>query len=73
MRSTWWKPLEGRAPSKRKLVAAILDPQRVITLDRDFSNNQWFEATDERTPLRWSERVFTQYAHLLHALGGIGG
>jgi hypothetical protein len=62
MRSTWWKPLEGRAPSKRKLVAAILDPQRVITLDRDFSNNQWFEATDERTPLRWSERVFTQYA-----------
>lgn len=72
-RSTWWKPLEGRAPSKRKLTAAVLDPERVIMLDLDLSDNQWFDATDDRTPLRWSERVFTQYSHLLHGYGGIGG
>ena len=72
-RSTWWKPLEGRAPSKQKLTAAILDPDRVITLDLDYSDNQWFDATDESTPLRWSERVFTQYSQLLHGFGAIGG
>ena len=72
-RSTWWKPLDGRAPSKQKLVAAVLDPERVITLDLDMSDNQWFDATDDRTPWRWAERAFTQYSHLLHACGGIGG
>jgi hypothetical protein len=72
-RSTWWKPLEGRAPSKHKLLAAILDPERVITLDLDLSDNQWYDATDDATPLRWAERAFTQYSHLLHGLGGIGG
>ena len=72
-RSTWWKPLAGRAPSKRKLAAAVLDPERVITLDLDLSDNQWFDDTDDRTPWRWSERAFTQYSHLLHAYGGIGG
>jgi len=72
-RSTWWKPLEGRGPSKQKLTAAILDPDRVITLDLDFSDNQWFDAVDESTPLRWAERVFTQYSHLLHGYGAIGG
>jgi hypothetical protein len=72
-RSTWWKPLDGREVSARKLVSAVLDPERVYGFDKDMSDNQWYDATDERTPLRWAERAFTQYAHLLHWFGGIGG
>ena len=72
-RSTWWKPLEGRELSAKKLVSAVLDPDRVYYFDKDMSDNQWFEESDEKTPWRWSERAFTQYAHLLHWFGGIGG
>lgn len=72
-RTTWWKPLEGREPSPKKLVSAVLDPERVYEFDKNQSDNQWYDATDEATLLRWSERVFGQYAHLLHWYGGIGG
>jgi hypothetical protein len=72
-RSTWWRPLEGRDPSPKKLSSARLDPDGRYTLDTDLSNNQWFAEKDTRTPLRWSERVLAQYAQLLHWYGGIGG
>jgi hypothetical protein len=72
-RSTWWKPLAGREPSGAKLLSAVLDPERLYLVDMDMSNNQWFEQVDERAPWRWSERVLTQCAHLLHWYGGLGG
>jgi hypothetical protein len=72
-RSTWWKPLEGRAGSPKKLVAAVIDPERRYTFDKDMSDNQWYEAVDDVAPVRWSERVFEQYASLVHWWGGLGG
>jgi hypothetical protein len=72
-RSAWWKPLDRRAPSKQKLVSAVIDPERRYTFDLDLSDNQWFDAVDQAAPLRWSERVFEQYTSLLHFWGGIGG
>jgi len=72
-RSTWWRALEGREVSASKLVSARLDPQRIYEFDKDLSNNAWYEDSDLRTPLRWSERAFEQYAHLLHWFGGLGG
>ena len=71
--STWWKPLEGREVVPKKLVSAVLDPERVYDFDKDLSNNQWFDASDDRTPLRWAERAFEEYAEVLHWFGGIGG
>lgn len=72
-RTTWWKPLGDGEVRAQKIVAAVLDPERVYYLDTDMSNNQWYERTENVTPLRWSERVFAQYSQLLHWLGGIGG
>lgn len=72
-RSTWWKPLLGRDPSTKKLLSAAVDPDRLYSCDTDMSNNQWHDKVDEVAPLRWAERVFTQYSHLLHWYGGIGG
>ncbi|MDZ4772272.1 MAG: M1 family metallopeptidase [Planctomycetota bacterium] len=72
-RSTWWKPLEGRKNSTKKLVSAVIDPERRYSFDTNMSNNQWYDAVDSITPLRWSERVFEQYASLMHWWGGIGG
>ncbi len=72
-RQAWWKPLAGRAPSTKKLVSAVLDPSQRYWLDLDLSNNRWYAERDERTPVRWSERVLAQSAALLHWLGGVGG
>ncbi|MCY2959759.1 MAG: M1 family metallopeptidase [Planctomycetota bacterium] len=72
-RSTWWKPLEGRAPGQKKLVSAKIDPDHRYAFDLDLSNNEWHDAVDRAAPLRWSERVFAQYLHGLHAWGGLGG
>jgi hypothetical protein len=71
--STWWRPLDGRAPTKRKLVSAKIDPDRRYAFDSDLSNNDWFDEVDRAAPLRWAERVFAQYLHGLHAIGGLGG
>ena len=68
--SNW---LRDRFDSEVKLVSAVVDPERRYYLDTDMSNNQWYDETDGVTALRWAERVFTQYAHYLHRLGGIGG
>ncbi len=72
-RSAWWKPLDRRAPSRSKLVAAVIDPEHRYSFDKDLSDNQWYDAVDDTAPLRWSERVFEQYSTLLHWWGGIGG
>jgi len=71
--STWWKPLDGRAPTSRKLVSAKIDPDRRYHFDKDLSDNEWYAEVDRAAPLRWSERVFAQYLHGLHAWGGLGG
>ncbi len=73
MRATWWKPLARRAPSRSKLVAAVIDPEHRYSFDKNLSDNQWYDAVDDTAPLRWSERVFEQYSALLHWWGGVGG
>ncbi len=72
-RSNWWKPLASREESSKRLVSAVIDPERRYSFDLDLSDNQWHDAVDRVTPLRWSERVFEQYASLMHWWGGIGG
>jgi hypothetical protein len=71
--SSWQRPLGRWARSQAKLVSVVLDPERRYFIDLDLSDNQWFAEKDERAPLRWAERAFTQYAQLLHWFGGIGG
>jgi hypothetical protein len=69
----WRRPLGSWARSDRKLVSVVLDPARLYYVDLDMSDNQWYAAKDEETPLRWAERAFTQYTQILHWFGGIGG
>ena len=69
----WFKPLAAAGPRPAKVTSVVLDPERVYWLDLDLSDNQWHEATDRVTPLRWSERVWSQLSHVLHWFGGLGG
>jgi len=57
----------------KKLTAVLLDPDRDWYLDTDMSNNSWFDEVDRLAPVRWSERVFNRYLHLLHWQSGLGG
>jgi hypothetical protein len=66
-----WHEFELRG--QRKLVSVVLDPDRLCYLDRDMSDNAWFDERDERPALRWSERVFSYWLHALHWQAGIGG
>lgn len=66
-----WLKLARKGP--RKLVAAIVDPERLYYLDSDMSNNQWFDARDDVAPWRWTERAFQRFASFLHWQSGIGG
>ncbi len=68
--STWWRI---RFESPVKLESVVLDPERVLYLDSDMSNNQWYAEKKRIAPWRWGERVFTQYSHLLHWQADIGG
>jgi len=69
--SRWWRlPLE---PGAERIRSVVLDPERRYYLDADMSDNQWFEEVDASMPLRWTERVATQYAHLLHWFSSTGG
>ena len=70
LESNW---LRIRFESDTKLKSVVLDPERVLYLDQDMSNNQWHQERDEVAPLRWAERVFTQYSHLYHWQADIGG
>ena len=55
----------------------LMTEERVNTLemdiDRDLSNNSWFDKSDELTPWRWTERVLARYQHYLHFIQGLGG
>ena len=66
-----WKRLEFE--SDKKLRSAVIDPQRAYYIDRDHSNDRWFDDADELTPVRWSERILAQYQHYLHFIQGLGG
>jgi hypothetical protein len=57
----------------RKLEAVLLDPDRSWYVDLDMSDNAWFDEVDRIAPVRWSERVFNRYLHLLHWQSGLGG
>jgi hypothetical protein len=69
--SSAWLALARSGPNK--VVAALVDPERHYFLDRDMSNNQWFDALDEVAPWRWTERAFQRFASFLHWQAGIGG
>jgi len=69
--SKWFRlPLE---PSARKIESVVIDPERVYYVDANMSDNQWYDEVDKLTPWRWTERVATQYSHLLHWFARIGG
>ena len=70
-RESRWLMIDHRGAEK--LVSVALDPDRVYFLDGDMSNNRWYEETDSIAPLRWTERAFNRYLHLLHWQAGIGG
>ncbi len=56
-----------------RLTAVLLDPDKTCWLDLNYLNNNWFEATDQIAPLRWTERTFQRWLQLLHWQSGIGG
>ncbi|NOT29847.1 MAG: hypothetical protein HOP15_05285, partial [Planctomycetes bacterium] len=66
-----WKRVE--LESDTKLRSVVLDPGRDYYIDRDLSNNAWYDEKDELSPWRWSERVLAQYQHYLHFIQGLGG
>ncbi len=68
--ANWWRL---RFESNKKLESVVLDPARVLYLDGDMSNNQWFADKERTASWRWGERVLTQYSHLLHWQADIGG
>ena len=69
-KSRWLKILLEDRP---KLVVAELDPERLYYLDEDLSNDAWFDEVDRLAPVRWTERAFNRWLHLLHWQSGIGG
>ncbi|MFT5152223.1 MAG: hypothetical protein ACI841_002214, partial [Planctomycetota bacterium] len=71
LNSNWWRlPVESRT---EKVQSVIVDPDRLYYLDENMSDNQWFEEVDHTTPLRWGERILTQYSQLFHWYSSIGG
>lgn len=69
--SQWWRlPLPE---SDQKIQAVILDPDRLIYLDRFMFDNQWYAQPKSGRALRWGERAFTQYHQLLHFISTFGG
>lgn len=76
----WTRDEQGAVPwkviareSELRLKSVVLDPNHGIYLDRDMSNNQWYDETDELAPWRWGERVLARMQRSLHWIGGIGG
>jgi hypothetical protein len=66
-----WKRIELARDTR--LVSAVIDPLRTYYVDRDLSDNAWYDATDDLAPWRWAERVLAQYQHYLHFIQGLGG
>ena len=69
--STWWRlPLQA---GTTKVTSVVIDPQQLYYLDGNMADNRWYADTDPMVPARWAERVYTQYAHLLHWFCSMGG
>jgi hypothetical protein len=66
-----WKRVEYAG--RKRIVSAVIDPDREWYIDTDMSNNQWFNTTDEVAPLRWGERAFSRLSFALQFSMGIGG
>ncbi len=66
-----WKRIEFE--SETKLKSAVVDPERKLYVERDLSNNHWYDETEALSSWRWSERVFSQYQRYLHWIQGLGG
>jgi len=66
-----WKRVE--LDSEQKLTSAVIDPERKYYIDRDLSDNAWYDDKDGFAPWRWAERVLGQYQHYLHFIQGLGG
>ena len=66
-----WLSIQLERPTE--LSAVLLDPDHRYWLDMDLSNNSWFAERDSLAPLRWGERAFNRWLHLLHWQAGIGG
>ena len=65
-------PLE---PGAAKVASVLVDPDHLWWIDEDMSNNQWYDqkSGEHLAPLRWTERVLTQYSHLLQFFASTGG
>jgi hypothetical protein len=66
-----WKKIV--VESQVKLASAAIDPDGGYYLDLDLSDNQWFDATDSRVPLRYTERVLTELIQQFQWQKGLGG
>jgi hypothetical protein len=59
--------------SKRKVASVVLDPDSRYWIDADMSDNQWHAEVDEITPLRYAERVLSQWEHMMLWYMSLGG
>jgi hypothetical protein len=59
--------------SDRKVSSVVLDPDSRYWIDADMSDNAWYAEKDEFTALRWSERVLSQWEHMLFWYMSVGG
>ena len=59
--------------SETKVASVVLDPDSNYWIDTDMSDNQWYAEADEVTALRWSERVLSQWEHMLLWYMSVGG
>ena len=51
----------------------MLDPDSRYWIDADMSDNQWHAEVDKITPLRYAERVLSQWEHMLLWYMSMGG
>lgn len=69
--SAWWRlPLD---PGEEKIARVLVDPERKYFIDTNMGDNQWYSSPDRVAPLRWAERSWSQYTHLLHWYSTLGG
>lgn len=72
-----WMRYERELPDGWRTKSVILDPERLIYLDLDMSDNQWFRAPKGRdgdaAALLWTDRVLRFTQSQLHWHGQIGG
>jgi hypothetical protein len=59
--------------SDKKVDSVVLDPDSDCWIDVDMSDNQWHAKKDKVTALRWSERVLSQWEHMLLWYMSVGG